>query len=123
MLLVRALSVGLIALGIGVAALWRSDAGDAWQLSATFSWLLACVVAGFLSCAHGWRLKLREDEVSPALATMETFDLRLLGRLDSGAPRLSDEWVRCMVSGSTWFALGLAGLAVFYYGHLAIVHG
>lgn len=121
--LVRALSLGLLALGVAVAALWLSNTEDAWRLSATLSWLLACIVAGFLSCAHAWRLKLREDQVSPALATMEIFDVRLLGRLDSRPPRLGDEWVRCMLSGSAWFAVGLAGLTLFYYGHLAVVHG
>jgi len=121
--LVRALSLGSLVLGIAVLALWVQDTEDAIRLSATFSWLLACVVVGFLSCAHAWRLKLREDHVSPALATMEIFDVRLLGRVDPEPPRLSDEWVRCMAAGSAWFALGLAGLATFYYGHLAIVHG
>jgi hypothetical protein len=121
--LVRALSFGLLVFGVGALATWMWGAEDAVRLSATFSWLLACIVVGFLSCAHAWRLKLREDHVSPALATMEVFDINLLGRLDAEPPRMSDEWVRCMASGSAWFALGLAGLALFYYGHLALVHG
>jgi hypothetical protein len=121
--LVRALSLGLLVFGVGTLATWIWGAEDAMRLSATFSWLLACIVVGFLSCAHGWRLKLREDHVSPALATMEVFDVSLLGRLDAAPPRLSDEWVRCLAAGSAWFALGLAGLATFYHGHLAIVHG
>ncbi len=121
--LVRALSIGLVTLGIGVAALWLWGAENALQLSATFSWLLACIVVGFLSCAHAWRLKLRQDGVSPRLATMEVFDRTLLGNPAPPPPRIGDEWVQCIVSGSAWFAVGLAGLAIFYYGHLVVFHG
>lgn len=121
--LVRALSIGLVVLGVAALWLWHSRADDAWRVSAAFSWLLGCIVSGFLACAHAWRMKLREDGVPPELATMERFDARLLGRLDAPPPRLGDEWVRCIVAGMAWSAVGLAGLAVFYYGHLSIAFG
>jgi hypothetical protein len=113
-------SGALSATAVAVASLWLSDTDPALRLSATFSWLLACVVSGFLLCAHAFKLKLREDRVPPALATMEEFDPRLLGTASPEAPSWHTPWVRCFVAGVACFAAGLAGLGVFYYRYLAI---
>jgi hypothetical protein len=118
----RIVSRALPGTGLVLAALWTAEAEPALRLSATFSWLLACVVSGFLLCAHAFRLKLREEGVSPALATMEEFDPRLLGHAASSPPGWDTPWVRCFAAGVGCFATGLAGLGIFYYRYLAIAY-
>lgn len=109
----RMVSFGLLAGLLALAVIWRLAAEEALRLSATFTWLLACVIAGALLCADATRAWLAaEGIVGDPGAGMRT------------APAPADPQAPLrFAAGAAWFAAGLAGLAAFYYGYLARVHG
>lgn len=109
----RAVSSGLVAGLLALAGVWMLGSEEALRLSATFTWLLACVIAGALLCADATRAWLAaEGIVGDPGAGLRT----------RPAPADPDAPMR-FAAGVAWFAAGLAGLAVFYYAYLERVHG
>lgn len=109
----RTVSAGLLAGLLVLAGVWMAGREEALRLSATFTWLLACVIAGALLCADATRAWLAAEGI--------------VGDPGAGQrmpPAPPDPHARLrFAAGAAWFAAGLAGLAVFYYGYLERVHG
>ena len=109
----RWVSSGLLAGLLVLSGIWLLGREEALRLSATFTWLLACVIGGALLCADATRAWLAADGiVGDPGAGLRTAP----APADPGATRR-------FAAGAAWFAAGLAGLAAFYYGYLARVHG
>ncbi len=109
----RFVSLGLLAGLLALAAVWQLATEEALRLSATFTWLLACVIAGALLCADATRAWLAAEGIVGDPGA---------GQRTAPAPADPRATLR-FAAGAAWFTAGLAGLAAFYYGYLARFHG